>query len=40
MEEVDRILDKILETGESSLTTEERDVLRRHGPQRKDEGHA
>lgn len=40
MEEVDRILDKILETGEGSLTAEERDVLRRHGPRRKDEGHA
>jgi len=41
MEEVDRILDKILETGEQSLTAEERDVLRRHhGPKRKDEGHA
>lgn len=36
MAEVDRILDKILEHGESSLTSDELDVLRRHRP----EGHA
>jgi len=40
MVEVDRILDKILAKGESSLTPEERDVLRRHHPKPKDEGHA
>ncbi|MBI5244747.1 MAG: rhomboid family intramembrane serine protease [Elusimicrobia bacterium] len=38
MAEVDRILDKILENGESSLTREEREALRRHHP--KGEGHA
>jgi membrane associated rhomboid family serine protease len=38
MAEVDRILDKILERGESSLTEDERDVLRRHGSRRG--GHA
>jgi len=40
MAEVDRILDKILERGEASLTPEERDVLKRHQPRPKNEGHA
>jgi len=40
MAEVDRILDKILERGEASLTPEERNVLKRHQPRPKDEGHA
>ena len=31
MAEIDRILDKILDHGESSLTESERDILRRHG---------
>ncbi|MDE2293031.1 MAG: rhomboid family intramembrane serine protease [Elusimicrobia bacterium] len=38
--EVDRILDKILAHGESSLTERERDVLRRQARNRKAEGNA
>ncbi|MEK7744263.1 MAG: rhomboid family intramembrane serine protease [Elusimicrobiota bacterium] len=38
MAEVDRILDKILDQGEASLTEQEREVLRKHGPGRPGEG--